>query len=102
MEGEHKIVLVQSFEWFPDVHPYSQFKLTISSVISPALKSKTPPSFSPSLPDNLTVKQCQNSSVETWIFSIPPTFDPNNSPVTVLVKLDTKFFAVDYAARTIT
>jgi hypothetical protein len=64
--GDHKIILVQSFENFAGVYPFSAFVLTIDAEVIKFQVSK-PPYFTTELTTQV-VPQCSNKSYEPWSF----------------------------------
>jgi len=53
-------VLVQTFENFPDVLPFSFFTIEILPYIPPAQNKNALPYFEPSLPTVIQLEQCKN------------------------------------------
>ncbi len=98
--GVYQIVLVKTFDRFADFNPYSHFSLRIKPlVVAPGIQQ--PPFFETALEPQI-VAQCPGPKTELWSFELPKYFDPNNSPVTVSVKLKSDFFAFDNSTMRIT
>ena len=66
--GVYTILLVQSFTNFPNVFPYSKFKVTINARVTTTTGKLKPPYFEPELKP-ITVKQCADDpSAKVWSF----------------------------------
>lgn len=99
--GVYTILLVQSFTNFPDVYPYAYFRVTINARISASASKLKPPYFEPAL-KTLTVNQCADDpAAKVWSFKLPEIIDPQNSPVTIQVLLDSAYFVYDNPTTTI-
>jgi hypothetical protein len=81
--GVYTILLVQSFSNFPNVFPYSKFKVTIVARAA-SLKGKLkPPYFEPELRP-ITVNQCADDpTAKVWSFQLPTIIDPQDSEVSI-------------------
>lgn len=85
--GRHTVVLVQSFDKFPGVNPFTSFSVTIQPV-------DKPPYFKSELV-TLNVKQCQNKEETFWTFALPKIMDPNNQTVSPIFNFDPTLFTYD-------
>jgi hypothetical protein len=99
--GDYYIVIIQQFDLFPDVIPYSKFKLTIQPAFEAPVQ-KSPAFFRPSLEDKIVLQCAADENLKFWSYDLPDIFDPNGSQVSAQVKLDQSYLVFDPTGMKIT